>query len=310
MKEYLDKPGVDVTRAAPELSGQAAAESAIEAADSRELPWALINRPVEDLRRNPSIQAERVSQARLGEAARVLETAGDWSKIRLQNDGYVGWVHGQALFLCDETYAAAYSGECNALVSAALAEAWDEADVPIQKIPFATLVRVEEVRGTRAVIRLPDGRAWRVNQADITALSQRPLPTSEGIAQTLALIRRFCGVPYLWGGRTPYGFDCSGLSGTFYGFMGVIIPRDADQQYEAGLLVDGKPEAGDLLFFGEAGGGETAVHINHVAVSLGGDEFIHANGSDWGVSCNSLDPESKIYREWLAANYRGARRFR
>ena len=273
-------------------------------------PWALMNRPVEDLRRNPSILAERVSQARMGEAARLIESAGEWGRIRLEHDGYLGWVHTQSLFLCEESLVSAYLDECNAIVSAPLAEAWDEADAQIQKIPFATLVRMEEVRGNRAVVRLPDGRAWRLNPADLVALSQRPRPTREGIAQTLALVRRFCGVPYLWGGRTPYGFDCSGLSGAFYGFMGVIIPRDADQQYEAGLVVEGKPEAGDLLFFGETNEDGTGARISHVAISLGGDDMIHANGSDWGVSYNSLNPQDRLYRKWLADNYRGARRFR
>jgi len=272
--------------------------------------WALMNRPVEDLRREPSIHAERVSQARLGEAARVIEAAEEWSKIQLEHDGYVGWVHSNSIFLCDEHFAAAYLDECNALISVPLAEAFDDAGALVQKIPLATLVRMEHVTGGRALLRLPDGRVWQVKETDITPLSMRPQPNEEGIAQTLNRMRQLCGVPYLWGGRTPYGFDCSGLSGTFYALMGLTIPRDAHPQFEAGLRVDGKPSAGDLLFFGESAVGEAKMRISHVAISLGGDEFIHANGFDWGVSINSFDPESKNYREWLAVNYRGARRFR
>ena len=90
---------------------------------------------------------------------------------------------------------------------------------------------------------------------------------------------------------------------------GIELPRDADQQYIAGEVVEGTPAPGDLLFFGEKNE-DDEVHISHVAISLGGDEFIHANGSDWGVSYNSFDPSNKLYGKWLHENYRGARRFR
>jgi cell wall-associated NlpC family hydrolase len=273
-------------------------------------PWALIKRPVEDIRRKPSILAERISQARMGESARVIQRGDEWSEICMEHDGYMGWVHNGSLHLCAESDVRAYQTQCNAIVIAPFAESRNEDDILIQKIPFAILINVRETHGADSLIQLPDGRIWKINSADIIPLDQRPVPTSDGIKQTLDLIRHFCGIPYLWGGRTPYGFDCSGLAGTFYAFMGVTIPRDADQQYDKGTVVDGKPEPGDLLFFGEKEEDEDEIHISHVAISFGGDEFIHANGSDWGVSYNTFDPAGKLYRKWLHENYRGARRFR
>ena len=130
-----------------------------------------------------------------------------------------------------------------------------------------------------------------------------------GSPDTLALVRRFIGVPYLWGGRTPFGFDCSGLAQAFYGFMGVNIPRDADQQFQAGAPVVGAPQPGDLLYFGESRE-DARRPITHVAISLGGDEMIHANGAAWGVSYNSLNPDSPLYRAWLRENLVGVKRFR
>lgn len=272
-------------------------------------PWALINRPVEDIRRGPSILAERISQARMGESARVIEQREDWSLIRLEHDGYSGWVHNGSLYLCGESEVRVYKDQCNAIVVASLAEARDEEDILVQKIPFAALIYRREEKDADSLIQLPDGRVWKIRSTDILPFAQRPSTTSAGIKQTLELIHRFCGVPYLWGGRTPYGYDCSGLAGTFYAFMGVTIPRDADQQYDAGAVVEGTPQPGDLLFFGEKND-DDEVHISHVATSLGGDVFIHANGSEWGISYNSFDPNSRIYRKWLRENYRGARRFR
>ena len=282
---------------------------------NQDTPWALFNRPVEDLRRKPSVLAERVSQARMGETARVLASDPEWSQVRLEHDGYIGWVHTTSLFPCGEGEVEFYQSGCNAIVSALQAEAWDEAGVNIQKIPFATLLSVQETGKQESLIQLPDGRIWRLKTSDLLPFEQRPHPTPEGITRTLSLIQHFCGVPYLWGGRTPYGFDCSGLAGTFYAFMGVTILRDADQQFRAGAVVEGEPQPGDLLFFGEEDEENnsedgTGFHISHVAISLGADEFIHANGTDWGVAYNSFDPTSKLYRKWLHENYRGARRFR
>lgn len=271
--------------------------------------WALLNRPVEDLRRQPSILSERISQARMGEAARVIETKGDWSYIRLEHDEYSGWVHSAALHVCSEEEVHAYQAQCNRIVAAALAEARNAEGRLIQKVPFATLLYCVEEKGHESVIQLPDGRRWTVPFPDVIPLAERPVPNVGGIQRTLELIQRFCGVPYLWGGRTPYGFDCSGLAGTFYAFMGVTIPRDADQQFAAGDAVEGTPQPGDLLFFGEKDE-DGDVHISHVAVSLGGELFIHSNGAEWGTSLNSFDPHSPIYRKWLDENYRGARRFR
>lgn len=285
------------------------AENNINILITASTPWALINRPVEDLRRKPSILSERVSQARMGESARVIQNGDEWSMIRLEHDGYMGWVHTRSLFICTEGDVRSYKDQCNAIIVVPLAEARNEAELLVQKIPFAVLIKVQEIRGLDTIIQLPDGRIWKIETSDAVQLDQRPAPTAAGIRQTLELTARFCGVPYLWGGRTPYGFDCSGLAGTFHSFMGVSIPRDADQQYIAGEVVAGTPAPGDLLFFGEKNE-DDEVHISHVAISLGGDEFIHANGSDWGVSYNSFDPSNKLYGKWLHENYRGVRRFR
>ena len=293
------------------LVGEALAADQVKILLNPDTPWALVNRPVEDLRSKPSILMERVSQARMGETARVLEANPEWSQIRLEHDGYIGWVHTAALFICGVSEAESYQRGCNAIVSVSQAEAWDDAGLNVQKIPFATLVNVTESDSEDSLIQLPDGRAWRVKTSDLLSLDQSPQPTPESITQTLGLLRRFIGIPYLWGGRTPYGYDCSGLSGTFYAFMGVTIPRDADQQFRSGLQIEGEPQPGDLLFFGDDDEeAEAGFHITHVAISLGEGDFIHANEMDWGISYNSFDPASVRYRAWLREHYRGARRFR
>ena len=144
-----------------------------------------------------------------------------------------------------------------------------------------------------------------MNRTGLLPLEGLPHPDAAGIQFALQQVQRFVGVPYLWGGCTPFGYDCSGLAQTFWRFLGVSIPRDADQQCQVGMHVEGVPQPGDLLFFGEPdqdaprGGPDRFAAISHVAISLGGDEFIHANGTTWSVAYNSLNPESPIYRAWL-----------
>jgi cell wall-associated NlpC family hydrolase len=93
----------------------------------------------------------------------------------------------------------------------------------------------------------------------------------------------------------------------------VAIPRDADLQCRDGMHVQGEPEAGDLLFFGRAGVGladQRHDRVTHVAISLGGSEFIHASGGSVGITVNSFDPQSPIYNAYLKENLLAVRRFR
>jgi pimeloyl-ACP methyl ester carboxylesterase/cell wall-associated NlpC family hydrolase len=284
-----------------------------------ESSWALVNRCLADLWGEPRIGSERVSQALVGEALRILEEERDWARVRLERDGYLGWVQTATLHRCHEDQVQAYRDACNALVQGELPRAYLDPSAegpPVGKLPFGVAVPVVEERGDWAAVKLPDGRLWWVTSADLLPMANRPEPGPDGIAATLDLIRRFVGVPYLWGGCTPFSYDCSGLAQVFWGFMGVPIPRDAHQQFEAGVPVhdEGTGEGidpGDLLFFGPGEESFGSRRIDHVAISLGGLAFIHAHGGTTRcVVVNSLDPAAPDYRESLRRSFQGVRRFR
>jgi len=308
---------VAIQRVEGALHGQGQVDTtAVQTLLDASTPWALVNRAVIDLRREPRRLSERHSQALLGEAVRILENRGDWVYARMERDGFLGWMQANALHGATETEVKSYQAACQARVVAELLPAsHTPARLPgdqAGKLPFGVSVRVEDELGDAACLRLPDGRLWWVDRDGLLPLELWPKPDTQGRADTLNLIRRFLGVPYLWGGRSPYGYDCSGLAGTYWGFLGVVLPRDADQQFQAGTSVEGAPQPGDLLYFGERNAEQPSARIDsitHVAISLGGDEVIHAAGSASGVTLNSLDPTSPIYYAWLRDNLAGVRRF-
>jgi gamma-D-glutamyl-L-lysine dipeptidyl-peptidase len=280
-----------------------------------ESPWALVKRSVSDVRRQPDGLGEQVTQLFVGESVRVLEDRGYWSLVRAERDGYIGWTRTAALQMCDRKAVRAYQKSANVLIQVGLARSFDRPVTGAQQVgalPFGVALPMIETKRGWGAIRLPDDRVWWVKETDVLSLTDRPKPNAVGIAFTLDRIKSFVGIPYMWGGRSPYGYDCSGLAQTFWAFMGVQIPRDADQQFRAGKIVKGTPRPGDLLFFG--GDDSDLVEarherITHVVISLGGDELIHANGGSWSIATNSLNPASPIYRPDLRESLVGARRY-
>lgn len=281
------------------------------------ISWGLARRCVSDLRSETNNRSERLSQVLLGDAVCILEEQSDWYHVRMERDGYSGWVHANAILRADLQEVKAYQEECDVCVIAEMLPARlpesstsqieDQRDF-VGKLPFGLRLHMVDRHNQQAILRHPDGTLWQVSTNGLLERERWPLPNEQGIEFTLSFIHRMIGVPYLWGGRTPFGYDCSGLTQTFLNFTGLKVPRDADQQFMAGIPLLDSPRPGDLLFFGEAGSQRYA-NVTHVAISLGGDEIIHANGAAWSISINSLDSSSHLYRSWLKEQLIGIRRF-
>jgi hypothetical protein len=261
---------------------------------------------VENMYSAPDDSRDVVSQATLGQTVELLETKDDFWRVRTP-DGYEGWLPRRAA-LEYAAGAARYAGGGRVVeVTALMANLYREPDVtrarPLLQAPLATRLELTAAApdGRWLTVRLPDGVAAYVQSGDVKAVPPglgRPRGTP---AQIVATARRFLGVPYLWGGMTARGIDCSGLVSRVYHANGVDLPRDADLQFAA---ANASPvprrslRAGDLVFFGSDAG-----HISHVGIYEGGGRFVDAT-----TYRTPAVREDRLSDPHWAALYRGARR--
>lgn len=257
---------------------------------------------VADVRRAPDATSELVTQALLGAVAVPLETAQGWTRIRLVD--YEGWTPDDCLAQPARRSAqvAVVSAIRTPLYSASRGVASDGEAFAASIAPIT--VAGQRPASGRVRVALPGGRvAWLAEDAIERRPAEQPFP-ARGATAAVALARALLGTPYLWGGVSARGIDCSGLSQLACRVGGMKIPRDADQQYDQMSYVVARASVrfGDLVFFASGGS------ISHVGIALDAMTLLHASGSGESVIITSLDPSAGAYSARLAGMYAGARR--
>jgi hypothetical protein len=173
-------------------------------------------------------------------------------------DGYRGWISGRIAERKD------YQGTHK--IGRISAHIYPKADIkygPMMSLPYGVEIVAEELGERWLKVLLPDGREGFVQRGDVVVEE----------LDIIALSKKFLGLPYTWGGRSSFGFDCSGFVQMLYGKLGLLLPRDAkDQILDTRLMAVEEIKEKDLIFFGESEG-----KITHVGMSIGGGEFIHAS---------------------------------
>ena len=245
---------------------------------------------------DPSFRAEMASQVLNGWQVEVLQQQDRWSFVRL-GDGYLGWVYQP---YTSEAPAPPASHIICAPVSLLRCQPTAEAEL-VSRILGGTEVQVAGAEAAWVEIVLAGALAGWAPAVDVRPLDRLPEDESGRRRQMVQYAHQFAGVPYLWGGGTALGVDCSGFVHLIHRLSGVSIPRDADMQFDAGQPADPPYRPGDLLFFGGHGGHRV---ISHVGMSLGGWQMIHASRSRNGVYVDDVEQPG-----WLHDNFQGARTF-
>jgi SH3-like domain-containing protein len=234
-------------------------------------PGGAVLKPVANMYSAPTEDADVVSQAIYGTNVAVVEEKDGWIKVRTP-DEYTGWMAAASLRR-GRAYAA---GGRVAQVDSLFTNLYRDPDVtkhqPVLTLPFETRLEVvaEPENNQRWIqVRLVDDRLAWIQRGDVLF---GPQPLS--VEATLDLSKRFLGLPYLWGGTSTFGYDCSGFVQMLCRRRGVLIPRDAQPQAGwSGMTpverADLRP--GDLLYFGRS-----PTRITHTGMYLGDGLFISA----------------------------------
>jgi gamma-D-glutamyl-L-lysine dipeptidyl-peptidase len=254
------------------------------------LPHGLVVAATAPMLAGPLISHSHLSQVVLGERVLILREHGRWLHCRSQ-DGYLGWIHRGYLRRVAEDEARVWEiGGIMPLHHSLGAEVLDRDGQVLARLPWGARFGA---RGSDAL--LPDGRTGTLRGAALpfAQLPERYPPIGSAIVETACL---WVGAPYLWGGRTPWGVDCSGLVQAVFRTHGIPLPRDSDQQAALGERIDPADmdglQPGDLLYFAEQ-----RDRISHVAISVGGSRIIHSAVGNGGVRGDDLAADQPYARE-------------
>jgi Cell wall-associated hydrolases (invasion-associated proteins) len=269
--------------------------------------WGIVNNSVGTLRSAPRYSAELVTQALLGMPVKILEARGGWRRIQTP-DNYIGWMNG-SLASVTEPELQEYLQKPKVIVTSMYAHSLEKPALPSQPVSdlvAGDMLAVKAEKRKFYHVSYPDGREAYVKKSDAGKvpdwLRNNEL-TGENIVKTAL---QFTGVPYLWGGTSPKGLDCSGFTKSVYFMHGIILARDASQQVLSGKLIDSSgdfsdAQPGDLVFFGsKATGDNPKERVVHVGIYIGNKRFIHA--SDY-IHISSFDSADPLYDAYNANRY-------
>jgi len=253
-----------------------------------------VNINVADIRAEPRFQSERTSQALFNETVEILDEQDGYLRVKSW-DGYIGWIASQftskyGKYRSDKTY----------LVISNLAVGFTYPDIDSARIvylPYGCRLYGGEEGGFLRISSERYGEIY-VRLTDTLCLTNPLEPFLPDRGSIINEAEKFLSAPYLWGGRSFFGIDCSGFVQTILRRFGWEIPRDTKDQIKFGVGINRKNiRNGDLLFF-----------PRHVALAVSKREFIHSSSSNGGVAYNSFDRKSPLYNEYLYKEFKTARR--
>ena len=269
--------------------------------------YGIVNVSVTPMREKPKHSSQMVDQVILGDYVKILLAIEDWYLIQTDYD-YVGWISRPTIHRCGQNELSNWNKNARYRVNTLNSMIYSKPDIkslPVSDAVLNNRLIIKRLSSKWVKAILPDGRIGYLDTSFIV-----PITNEIDIQKFQRLIRSTAismkGVPYLWGGKSSKGSDCSGFTQTVFKSAGFQLPRDARQQADLGnFIIKEDLEIGDLLFFGDK------ERITHVGISMGGLEFIHQGIKLEGkVDLHSLDPQSPSYNEYRENSFMFAKRIR
>ena len=271
--------------------------------------YGIVRVSVANMRRKPARRTELVSQTLLGTILTLYKEEGGFYYCH-NWDRYLGWVSKSSVVRVDSVAAVRWKESprviCTANYGLVRERSNEKSAIVADLVPGVVLKKLGQ-KGGWVNVETPDNRVgWVAEELVLDEIAFRHIrPNPERIVSTA---EGFLGIPYLWGGTSAKGFDCSGFVQTVYRMNNISLPRDANQIVIEGEHVDiddplENLERGDMLFFGPR-----QDRITHCAVYIGGRRYIHSSTSSSLVGLNSLDPEDPLYYGYLHETLQFVRR--
>lgn len=284
--------------------------------------YGVINLSVANMRTQPGNASEMATQSLLGTQVDILQKDRGEYRVRTP-EGYISYVPASSVVAMNKQEIADWKANKKLIYTQEFGKSYSQADQKSMRVSDLVYGDILALKGESAAfyqVEYPDKRQAFIPKEEALTfeqwLSSRDL-TSENV---LASAKTMMGLPYLWGGTSVKGVDCSGFTKTAYYMNGVVIPRDASQQVLAGDKIDILDKDGhfdsekalknlkpaDLLFFASGKNSNPNARVTHVALYIGNGEFIHAAGT---VRINSMLKNAQNYDDFQTRTVVAARRY-
>ena len=273
-------------------------------------PWGLVSVSVCNMKASPSHTSELISQSIMGTPVKILKKRGGWLLIQTP-DYYIGWVNSSGITELDEKEISGWKMSDRLIYTARSGDILSEQNDSevVSDIVSGVIVKLIAEQKDYYIVEIPDSRRGRIEKRSSCPFEKWYSEIKPEPEKLISFAKSLLGSPYLWGGTSTKMADCSGFMRTVYFTGGLILARDASQQFlygdEIGISKSfALLQPGDLLYFGRISTGGKKI-ITHTGMYIGDSEVIHDSGM---IKINSLDSTRSNYSSYLRESIQGARR--